>query len=134
MKQRTILLSIAAIAVVLGGFWLMKSGHSRDKPLVSVKAPILSAEAQVGKGLFDQNCATCHGNNAAGSNRGPPLIHIIYEPNHHANISFQRAAKYGVRAHHWRFGNMPPIPAVGRPDVTKILAYVRELQRANGIQ
>ena len=39
----------------------------------------------------------------------------------------------GVRAHHWKFGNMPAIENLTRSDVTAIVAYVRELQRANGI-
>jgi hypothetical protein len=43
------------------------------------------------------------------------------------------AVKNGVRAHHWRFGDMPPVEGVSDEDATKIVAYVRELQRANGI-
>jgi hypothetical protein len=39
-----------------------------------------------------------------------------------------------VRAHHWRFGNMPPVDGVNRAEVEKIVAYVRALQRANGIE
>ena len=96
--------------------------------------PELTAAAQQGRQLFNANCAQCHGRNAAGQNGvAPPLVHKIYEPNHHADISFRRAAKFGVRAHHWRFGNMPPIEGVKDDDVDKIVAYVRELQRANGI-
>jgi hypothetical protein len=29
---------------------------------------------------------------------------------------------------------MPPQPAVGRPEIVQITRYVRELQRANGIE
>ena len=75
----------------------------------------------------------CHGENATGTEQGPPLVHKIYEPGHHADASFYRAVERGVRSHHWPFGNMPPIPGVSRKDVTRILAFVRELQRANGI-
>jgi len=39
----------------------------------------------------------------------------------------------GVRGHHWPFGDMPPVEGVTRGDVTMIIAYIRELQRANGI-
>ena len=63
----------------------------------------------------------------------PPLFHKIYEPSHHADESFQRAVSLGVRAHHWPFGNMPAIEGLTRGDVTMIIAYIRELQRANGI-
>jgi mono/diheme cytochrome c family protein len=96
--------------------------------------PELSASARRGAGVFDANCAACHGKNAAGTQQGPPLIHKIYEPNHHSDMSFQRAVKLGVRAHHWPFGNMPPVAGVAEAEVSQIIAYVRELQRANGIQ
>lgn len=102
--------------------------------LVQVNVPTLTAEASAGKAVFDAKCAVCHGPNAAGvDGAGPPLVHIIYEPNHHADAAFYLAVKQGVRAHHWRFGNMPPMPGVVEQDVAKIIAYVRELQRANGI-
>ena len=71
---------------------------------------------------------------AVGTDVGPPLIHSVYEPNHHGDIAFQRAAKFGVRAHHWTFGNMPPVPEVDEAAVEKITAYVRWLQQAAGIQ
>ena len=65
---------------------------------------------------------------------GPPLVHIVYEPNHHADIAFQRAVALGVAAHHWRFGNMPPVPGVDEAAVERITAYVRWLQRKAGIE
>ena len=95
---------------------------------------VLSQNAQIGKRAFDATCAACHGANAAGQDGvAPPLVHKIYEPSHHGDDAFQRAAASGVRAHHWRFGNMPPVEGVTRGDVTMIIAYIRELQRANGI-
>ena len=95
---------------------------------------VLSQNAQIGKRAFDATCAACHGANAAGQDGvAPPLVHKIYEPSHHGDDAFQRAAASGVRAHHWQFGNMPPVEGVTRGDVTMIIAYIRELQRANGI-
>jgi mono/diheme cytochrome c family protein len=85
--------------------------------------------------LFTANCALCHGTNADGrEGKGPPLIHKIYEPGHHGDASFQSAALNGVRAHHWRFGNMPPVPGIKPKEVDLIIAYVREVQSHNGIQ
>ncbi|GAA5064903.1 hypothetical protein GCM10023209_01870 [Roseibacterium beibuensis] len=93
-----------------------------------------SAQAQIGQVGFEALCAECHGGNAAGRNGvAPPLVHRIYEPSHHADAAFLLAAQNGVRAHHWNFGNMPPVEGVTRADVMAITAYVRELQRANGI-
>ena len=104
-------------------------------PLTVVKVPKLSSAAEVGKSVFEANCSACHGENAAGQEGvAPPLVHIIYEPNHHADIAFFRAIKNGVRSHHWRFGNMPQVKGVDDEEAAKIVTYVRELQRANGIQ
>ncbi|WP_299699077.1 cytochrome c [uncultured Tateyamaria sp.] len=106
-----------------------------DKALVDIVLPdTLSVNAQIGKRGFDANCAACHGTNAVGQHGvAPPLIHIIYEPSHHGDESFQRAVAMGVRGHHWPFGSMPPIEGLNRGDVTMITAYIREVQRANGI-
>ena len=62
---------------------------------VAVARPALSAQAAAGDGAFQRLCGECHGPNAGGSNRGPPLIHRIYAPNHHADFSFLRAASTG---------------------------------------
>ena len=103
--------------------------------MVLVSVPdTLSSSGKLGKRIFEEQCASCHGRNAAGQEGvAPPLIHKIYEPSHHGDESFQRAAALGVRAHHWPFGNMPPIEGLTRADVSTVITYVRELQRANGI-
>ncbi|MHA7774568.1 c-type cytochrome [Roseibium sp. M-1] len=130
------ILSLAVLAVLLWGLISEKKDEkaSAGAALVAVTVPQLSGDAQAGAALFAENCAACHGDNAAGrEGSGPPLVHKIYEPNHHADGAFFMAAARGVRAHHWSFGDMPPVETVGETDVTKIVAYVRALQRANGI-
>lgn len=92
------------------------------------------ADFQPGEAKFKANCARCHGESGVGTNQGPPLVHKIYEPNHHGDPAFQRAAANGVRAHHWQFGDMPRIDSVTPADVEQIVAYVRWLQRQAGIQ
>ncbi len=121
------------------------AGHSMQPPdtsSVAVGAPIvqvslpseLTTAATLGKRAFDAKCASCHGANAAGQNGvAPPLVHKIYEPNHHSDMAFVLAAKNGVRSHHWRFGNMPQVEGVTVADVKMIARYVRELQKENGI-
>ena len=103
--------------------------------MVAITLPdSLSDRARLGKRGFDAVCAACHGENAAGRDgMGPPLVHKIYEPSHHGDMSFEMAVQNGVRAHHWSFGDMPPQDGLTRADVIDIVAYVRELQRANGI-
>ncbi len=70
---------------------------------------------------------------AAGSDKGPPLIHVIYEPSHHADMAFVMAMRNGVRAHHWPFGDMAPVEGLSLADMEAIIAFVREVQVANGI-
>jgi mono/diheme cytochrome c family protein len=91
------------------------------------------AEFQAGEAKFKVNCARCHGEGGVGTNQGPPLVHKIYEPNHHGDAAFQRAAANGVRAHHWQFGDMPKVEGVTPQDVDDIVKYVRWLQRQAGI-
>ncbi len=135
LRKSTI--AVIAIVVIVALAVLMRSlsdTGETGQPMVQVKVPALSTDAKQGETLFNANCANCHGRNAAGqAGIAPPLVHKIYEPNHHADGAFQRAAKYGVRAHHWRFGNMPPVAGITRHEVSKVIVYVRELQRANGI-
>ncbi|WP_372840671.1 cytochrome c [Phaeovulum sp.] len=111
------------------------SGIPIGAPLVAPKLPdTLSPDAQIGKRAFDAVCAACHGENAAGINgTAPPLIHFIYEPNHHPLVSFLSAVQKGVPAHHWHFGDMAPVEGVPPAIVKNIEAYIREVQRENGI-
>ena len=103
------------------------------RPADEIVVPQLTSAALMGQISFNEKCAACHGDKAAGSGNGPPLIHKIYEPSHHADHAFQAATKNGVRAHHWRFGNMKPVTGVTDKQIEWITQYVREMQRANGI-
>lgn len=130
MNRTTLFLLGAAIIAGIALTYWSRSGGDASR---SVKVPQLTAEAQAGLKLFEVRCIACHGKNAAGTKNGPPLVHKIYEPNHHSDASFYRAVAQGTRSHHWPFGNMPPVPGVKRDEAAKIIHYVRELQRANGI-
>ncbi|MCH7882138.1 MAG: cytochrome c [Proteobacteria bacterium] len=87
-----------------------------------------------GAALYDQNCLACHGKRGVGTNQGPALVHDIYNSRHHAELAFHLAVNNGVRAHHWNFGDMEPIPHLSPEDVEHIVRYVREIQRESGIQ
>lgn len=92
------------------------------------------AEHAAGRALFVEHCAACHGPAATGTDQGPPLVHRIYEPSHHADPAFVLAATRGVRAHHWGFGDMPPVEGITAAEVEPIVGYVRWLQRQAGIE
>jgi len=100
---------------------------------VSKAAGPTPVDMQAGEAKFLANCAACHGQAGVGTAQGPPLVHKIYEPNHHGDAAFQRAVANGVRAHHWEFGNMPKLDSVTPADVEQIVQYVRWLQRQAGI-
>ena len=119
----------AGLAIVA---WRIAAPPS-DALIVAVNVPRLSALASIGEAVFEANCAECHGTNAAGTDNGPPLVHNIYNSRHHADASFHFAVRAGARQHHWRFGDMPPQEQVTDDEVPAIIAYVRELQQANGI-
>ena len=133
-KLYIVAIAAAAVAAVIGWMqWFDDDPVHSDDAAATLTIPALSAEATAGRALFERNCMTCHGQHATGSDQGPPLVHIIYEPNHHGDASFRLAVSNGVRAHHWRFGDMPPVDGVPDEDAVKITRYVRELQQANGI-
>lgn len=102
-------------------------------PMARSASSKVPAEFQPGEGIFNNFCARCHGAEGIGTKQGPPLVHKIYEPNHHGDAAFHRAAANGVRAHHWQFGDMPKIDGVKSEDVDQVVKYVRWLQRQAGI-
>ena len=127
-------LAIGGIGLIaLPVIYFTQETDSADRPMVEVTLPQLSGAATAGEKLFNDNCLACHGVNAAGTKNGPPLIHRLYEPSHHPDAAFRRAAQYGVQAHHWESGNMPRVD-VPDDELASIIVYVRELQRGNGIQ
>ncbi len=144
-----IYLSIGAAAVVAGTLLALNSKPEQaPEPtlqsaqtqtteataMVAITMPELSGNAIIGQNIFANICAACHGAQGVGNaEAGPPLIHKIYEPSHHGDESFQRAVAQGVRAHHWRFGDMPPVEGLTRGDVAMVIDYIRAIQRANGI-
>ena len=134
--------AFSALAVAFGlayALWLSFNNSADDIIIETVSTNVLlpdtlSKNAQIGKLAFEAKCTSCHGTNAAGRDGvAPPLVHIIYEPNHHGDESVQRAVAMGVQAHHWSFGNMPAVEGLTRGDVKMIIKYIRELQRENGI-
>jgi mono/diheme cytochrome c family protein len=137
LKRKWILPVVsAAVLLLVGTLWftdmLRSKGEGPPAP-TSPGTPVPSMFT-AGEGLFNTYCATCHGPSAVGTDQGPSLLWRIYAPSHHNDDSFYLAVQQGVRAHHWRFGNMPPIPEVTRDEVTQIIAYVRWLQQQAGVR
>ncbi len=119
-------------AIVFSIMYLLHPGTGSIATAPGISVPVLSAGGRAGQRVFQQNCAQCHGLNADGSKQGPPLVHRIYEPLQHTDSRFRAAVDRGVQAHHWNFGNMPRI-GLSDLETQRVIEYVRELQRANGI-
>lgn len=129
-------LGMSMVVLILG---CSENGTGAQEHLADASTPVVDASMKVpddlqkGDDKFHSFCAPCHGPQGVGTDHGPPLVHKIYEPSHHADMAFQRAAAQGVRAHHWKFGNMPKIDGVTSEDVTEIIGYIRWLQKQAGI-
>ena len=128
----------AGVWLLLGLIWFFmgcnRSGQEPAKPSSGFQPGATPTEYAKGEAAFARSCQGCHGPMATGTDRGPSFIHRVYEPSHHGDEAFYRAARSGVQAHHWSFGNMPPIQGVTDDDLREIVAYVRWLQRQAGIQ
>jgi mono/diheme cytochrome c family protein len=137
-NKKTGILAIVLIAALVIGirvFGPSTPSVPDGQPLSEVIVPDLSEVALEGQAVFAANCSVCHGVNATGlSGLAPTLISTVYLPSLHADIAIILAAKLGVRGHHATFGSMPPVPEVSEAESQKITVYIRELQRANGIE
>jgi mono/diheme cytochrome c family protein len=93
-----------------------------------------SEQTTEGEELYQANCASCHGTDLRGTNKGPSLLSIVYEPGHHGDDAFRSAVANGAAQHHWNFGDMQPVPGLSNSDVDAIIAYVREVQEREGLE
>jgi len=131
MNKSHLALGAGAVAAVAAVYYL---ASPRPPEPVDVTVPTLSAVAVRGQAAFAQYCAECHGSSGQGAEgKGPPLLHQFYHPGHHGDAAFVAAARQGTRQHHWGFGDMPPVAGVSDQDLVAIIAFVREMQHANGI-
>ena len=131
-KSRLWLSAVFLIGVLASVGWrFFQTLPKRQSARVII--PVFSAGAQKGRFSFITNCGRCHGKDASGTDLGPPLIHRLYHPGHHADLSFFRAVRFGVIGHHWTFGNMPSQPHVTDDEIAAITRFIREVQQANGI-
>jgi mono/diheme cytochrome c family protein len=119
------------VAVTLVGC----GGDGGDDPARTASvAPQEPELVAAGEPLYAEHCASCHGDDLRGTDQGPSHLSFVYEPGHHADGAFLRAVQVGVRAHHWEFGDMPPVPGLDGDQVTAIVAFIREQQRTQGFE
>ena len=124
-------LRIAQFTALVAAALVVQAVMAQTPPQPS---PELMPNPAAGKKLYEAKCASCHGVDLKGSKEGPPFLHSYYVPSHHADAAFQIATRDGAKAHHWKFGDMKPVPDVSPDDVAQITAYVRYQQRRAGFK
>lgn len=129
--MKKLLMAGVAIATAGGVFWGLSKPTATAQTSNLIMAELTELGAR-GEEAFNGTCAACHGVNLVGTNNGPPLLHQFYVPGHHGDMAIVLAVKQGSRQHHWRFGNMPAQEHITDAELTSIIAYVREMQQANG--
>ncbi len=123
-----------SIRFALGGAVLLAAGLATAQSVqIPEPTPGLKLDVTQGKALYEAKCAACHGADLKGTFQGPPMLHKFYESSHHGDRAFQAAARFGVRAHHWNFGNMAPVPGLTADEVAHITGYIRQEQQKVGI-
>ena len=134
------LVALGAALVLAGSACTARSGATSPTPRATPPTPAPTPPPEPrfsgtdGRSLYGQACSVCHGQALEGTNAGPTFLNRIYAPGHHADISFMFAIERGVRAHHWNFGNMAPVEGLSQEQVLAIIAFIREEQRAAGIE
>ncbi len=87
-----------------------------------------------GAEVYATSCASCHGADLRGTDKGPSHLSIVYEPNHHNDDSFRSAIANGAPQHHWPFGDMARIEGLSDADVEAVIAFIRAEQERQGFE
>lgn len=96
--------------------------------------PVAPADSSDGAALYQSNCASCHGADLRGTDKGPSHLSIVYEPNHHGDDAFRSAIVNGAQQHHWNFGDMAAIPGLDDTQIDAVINFVRTEQERQGFE
>jgi mono/diheme cytochrome c family protein len=120
------------IAAAVTGALVLFAAACGGAPATSEPAPLAGSGA--GADLYQSNCASCHGADLRGTDKGPSHLSIVYEPNHHGDDAFRSAILNGAQQHHWNFGDMAPITGLDNDAIDDVIAYVRSEQERQGFE
>jgi len=121
------LLSCPALIFGLFGTSGMEVFDASSDPRRSVGA------VNSGRIAFASECAQCHGRLARGTRHGPDLIAPAYGPAIASDDRIRRAVRNGVATADGRLA-MAAVPGVSERDLARMIAFLREMQRVNGIR
>lgn len=94
----------------------------------------IGSQVELGAEVYGESCASCHGADLRGTDKGPSHLSVVYEPNHHTDDSFRNSIANGAPQHHWNFGDMEPVEGLSNDDVEAVIAYVRAEQERQGFE
>ncbi|MGE5211001.1 MAG: c-type cytochrome [Acidobacteriota bacterium] len=120
-------MSVVAVRAFLGATITIASGSigaacSADGPTTTLGR---------GEAIYGANCAQCHGDELAGTDRGPSLLEPIYGPDQLSDAEVADAIRNGVDEELWEFGPMPANGAISDAQIEAILAFLRAEQRGD---
>lgn len=127
---------VMLLTSIIGNAAGMYHGPAGPSPITNlIKSPKVPFSYALGMKTFQNKCSACHGKWGEGvADKGPPLVHRFYEPSHHGDEAFYRAVKNGTKQHHWKFGDMPPVPDISRKQTSNIVRFIRWWQQQHGIK
>lgn len=94
----------------------------------------IAATGSLGAEVYANSCASCHGADLRGTDKGPSQLSIVYEPNHHPDDAYRSAISNGARQHHWTFGDMPPVAGLTDEEIEAVIAFIRTEQSRQGFE
>ena len=124
--NRTLTVGMATVGLAMG-LSACGSGDAADNV---GSDPVLDRGAEV----YAESCASCHGADLRGTDKGPSHLSSVSEPNHHTDDSFRNAIATGAPQHHWPFGDKPPLEGLTDDDVEAVIAFVRAEQERQGFE
>lgn len=109
---------IAFVLIIIGsGYALLTGGTASASP----KATVSSAQVADGRNLFSEECATCHGQFAEGTNEAPSLIGVgAAAVNFQVSTGRMPAAEEGAE-------NNRSVPRLNAAQTAAIAAYIQSL-------
>jgi mono/diheme cytochrome c family protein len=123
------------VAGVVLALTFVLSACGGDDPVAAPPESVvpLAADAD-GASVYQARCASCHGEDLRGTDKGPSQLSIVYEPNHHGDESYRSAIRNGVAQHHWGFGNMPAVEDITDDQIERVITYIRTQQQELGFE
>lgn len=120
---------VRAVLIAIVGAAAMMAGCAADE--AQTVAP---AAGSTGAEIYASSCASCHGTDLRGTDKGPSQLSIVYEPNHHPDAAYRSAIINGAGQHHWNFGDMEPVEGLDDEQIEAVIAYIRSEQQRLGFE